>query len=638
MPTVIRKLLSVLFIAFFWIILPVLVLLWLGMFVYLKIPKAAEDVSFERVALNLRPAGANGVAWGDVNGDGADDLFVSVYGNCSDQYSKYRQQSGLHINKGGVLKNESGAYGLADIGSASSAYFADYDGDGRLDLFVMSSCYSQPDFTSRIRVFRNTGNHFTEVTDAVGMGTPVKSQQGGMAIGDLNGDGYLDVAASYSGIFPVVTSIELPNLHLSLKDIAYGQDWMREVCGKEDIAAFLDSAPEALKKLEEDTRLSGEDIKARAACVYIFRDLAPGIVSPLTSLLYRPKFNLGVFLEPGILKTFRNDHGRFTEVPNPLSSSDGSLFLHHTLSAGLGVRDWPYIADEFFQPSFVDMNGDGISDVLVAVAGGRTGVLLNDGKMNFKEDGSFGLTTLGGWMGIAQGDPYRAGKLSLLVTNIGSAYRLDPKPEGGYKIIDDNSINNLGLGWGSAYFDANNDGWPDLYISNGLLLKSATTSPLYLAVRNARLYRNNGGNGMEDISLSIHPRVDFPTRAMAVADVNSDGLPDIAIGGFRWDDQNGAHILKNTSPNTNTFLKVALRQDGPNRFAIGSKIVVYANGSAQAQAVAIGESFYSEHSLTKIFGLGHYASSTARAIITWPDNSTEEVYLPVGTTTTVYKK
>ncbi len=125
-----------------------------------------------------------GVAFGDFDGDGQCDLFLC---------GKYGR-SALFRNLGGWTFEDVTA--VAGVGCtdqiASGATFADFDGDGRLDLFVTS-------FAGPNACFRNLGEgRFTNVTEAVGLRSRGGSTS--QALADVDGDGWLDLYTAYFGM------------------------------------------------------------------------------------------------------------------------------------------------------------------------------------------------------------------------------------------------------------------------------------------------------------------------------------------------------------------------------------------------------------------------------------------------------
>jgi hypothetical protein len=138
-------------------------------------------LKFEDVTAKAGLAGTGnwktGVTVVDINGDGLKDIYVCVVSN----FKSFKGKNQLYINNGDMTFTESAAkYGLDFSGFSTQASFFDYDKDGDLDMFLLTSSVHSTDTygdsTQRFKVshdagdhlFRNDNNKFTDVTSWVG--------------------------------------------------------------------------------------------------------------------------------------------------------------------------------------------------------------------------------------------------------------------------------------------------------------------------------------------------------------------------------------------------------------------------------------------------------------------------------------
>ena len=170
------------------------------------------DGTFEDVTAKAGLAGtgySTGVAVGDYDNDGFDDLFVAGYGH-----------STLYHNNGdGTFTDVTASAGVAGSGWATSAAWVDYDNDGKLDLVVARymiwdfddiycghreegfRSYCHPDLFKPISIllYHNDGNgKFSEVSEKAGVAKPAKGL--GLAIADFDHDGFMDILLANDSI------------------------------------------------------------------------------------------------------------------------------------------------------------------------------------------------------------------------------------------------------------------------------------------------------------------------------------------------------------------------------------------------------------------------------------------------------
>ncbi len=153
---------------------------------------------------------STGIAIADVNGDGRLDIYICKAGNGKPESRANELWINQGLDKNGVptFKEMAKQYGVADEGYSTQAAFLDYDRDGDLDLFVINNSprpassfglrntRNVRDQYGGAKLFRNDGGHFTEVGAAAGIHSPEIAFGLGIAVADVNNDGWPDIYVS----------------------------------------------------------------------------------------------------------------------------------------------------------------------------------------------------------------------------------------------------------------------------------------------------------------------------------------------------------------------------------------------------------------------------------------------------------
>jgi enediyne biosynthesis protein E4 len=477
----------------------------------------------------------------------------------------------------------------------------DYDGDGRNDIFIANGTRLNnppPASQSRSQLYRNLGNgHFQELGEEAGLTHAGWAQ--GVCVGDYDNDGHPDLLVTYyghnvlyrnlgNGRFEDVTE----HAKLPVTGTRYGSgcsfvDYDRDGYLDLFVANYVDL------DLTTTPRPGHGDY-----CVW------KGI-----PVMCGPR---GLPLAHNIL--YHNNHdGTFTDV------SDKAGILKPGGRYGLGVVS-------------ADFDNDGWPDIYVACDMTPSLLFHNKHDGTFEERGmeagvAFNYDgQLQAGMGVAVADYDGDGRLDIVKTNFsGDLTSLFHNDDGKF-FTDVSREAGLGarqyLGWGVAFVDVDDDGWPDLVEANGHVYPEVEGKQLgdtYL--QPTLLYRNLGNGKFQDVTGDAGPafRVPRPGRGLAVGDIDSDGLPEIAVVNMNA----APSLLKNRGPRGH-YLNVSLSGTQSNRSAIGARVILTVANRRQIQEVMSGGSYYSQNSFTLHFGLGE-SHQADQVEIRWPSGLVQQV-------------
>ncbi len=286
---------------------------------------------------------------------------------------------------------------------------------------------------------------------------------------------------------------------------------------------------------------------------------------------------------------------------------------------------------ESFQPITFDFDNDGKPDLFIATDYGVSPLYHNNGNGTFTDvTEKAGLCIRGSGMGVSAGDYNNEGWLDLYVTNGDRNFLWNNNHDGTFtEVSEENGVANLGsLGWGTGFLDFNNDGYLDIYSVNGTVIMDLEVRKRFID-RKDRLYLNNGEGKFVDIAPKMGILGNDPKLAAAFGDFNDDGFSDIYVvsDGLRKTDPRSHNRLYQNKPNGNHWLKLTLVGTRSNRDSIGARIILTANGKKQIREVTNSSSYLSQNSLEQIFGLGKLLKID-QLEIRWPSGQIQTIYNP----------
>jgi hypothetical protein len=175
-------------------------------------------------------------------------------------------------------------------------------------------------------------------------------------------------------------------------------------------------------------------------------------------------------------------------------------------------------------------------------------------------------------------------------------------------------------GWGVRFLDYDNDGWKDLLIAQGHDLETIELNYPNLHYREPMLLLRNSGRDFADVSRDSGAvfHQSWVARGMAIGDIDNDGRIDAVV----TTNDGAAYILRNETPTQNHWLTLQLVGHKSNRDAIGAEVKLVTAKGQQFATVSTAGSYLSSSDKRVHFGLG--SESVAQTIeIRWPSGILE---------------
>jgi hypothetical protein len=282
--------------------------------------------------------------------------------------------------------------------------------------------------------------------------------------------------------------------------------------------------------------------------------------------------------------------------------------------------------------STLDFDDDGWPDIYVACDstpsilyrnnhdGTFTDVAVTAGAA-FNEDGRE-QAGMGSTIGDYDGD----GRLDIFKTNFSDDTSTLYHNNGDGTFADATFSAGLGLhtqylGWGTMFFDFDNDGWPDLILANGHVYPEVDKYHLGSNYPEPKiLYHNNGNATFTDVSADAGPGLTAvaSSRGLAVGDLWNDGRLSVVITNMNAKPS----LLVNDIHNSNHWIALKLIGTRSNRDAIGARITLKAGKRTWVDEVRSGSSYNSNSDMRVHFGLGALAKIDSLQI-RWPSGLVE---------------
>jgi hypothetical protein len=497
-------------------------------------------------------------------------------------------------------------YLLESMGGGVAMF--DYDNDGRLDLYFTNGALltdpmpkgvspdkRDPKFWNRLYHQKADGT-FEDVTERAGVKGEGYSM--GAAAADYDGDGFVDLYVTAYG-----------------SNILYrnnGDGTFTDVTKRLGVAGGGWSTSAGWIDYDRDGRLDlfvarYADWDFEKGSIYC-GDLRPG---------YRAYCHPDNFKGASNLLFHQKADGTFEDVSVQSKIADPN-------GKGLGV-------------AFADFDSDGWMDILVANDSVRQELYRNKGDGTFEDLALMagvgydenGKTFAG--MGVDARDYDGDGLPDIFITALSNETYPLYHNNGDLSFTYTTNTTGVGQitllysGWGTHFFDADNDGWQDIFVAQSHVLDTIEKTSAYLKYKQSPLLMRNTGKGFVNVSATAGQAFTRPitARGAAFGDLDNDGDTDIVIGVVE-----GTPVILRNDGTRNHWLGISLAGAKSNRNGLGARVTVTdAQGRQQVLDATNAGSYLSSSDPRIIFGLG--VAAGAKSIeIRWPDGRTQKIANP----------
>jgi enediyne biosynthesis protein E4 len=484
-----------------------------------------------------------------------------------------------------IVESMSGGVGLID-----------YDNDGLLDIYFVNSLtvdLVKANGKTKSFLYRNNGEGtFSDVTAKAGVGDIGWGM--GVAVGDYNNDGFDDLYVTCVG----------PN-HLLKNN---GDGTFKDVTQTARVGDPRWSTGAAFLDYDNDGKL---DLMVANYVAFDFKNLPEFGKGRLCQYKGIP-VQCGPRGLPGDGDTLYHNEGNgtFTDATKKAGVSDPNGYY------GMGV-----IVSDF--------DDNGLVDMFVANDSTANFFYKNNGNGTFEETGFISGTAVNengseqGSMGVTVGDYNHDGRFDLFVTNFDDEYNTLYHNDGKLSFTDVSHAARVAaislpyVGWGTKFFDYDNDGWVDLFVANGHVYPQI---PSYRQ-RNF-VHRNNRDGTFSEIGeqLGAPFRDKRAGRGVAFGDIDNDGDIDLVINNL----DGPPNVLRNDGGNANNSILIKLIGVKSNRGGVGALVKVVSGDLVQKDEVRSGDSYISQSDMRLHFGLER-RTKVDLIEVRWPSGNVDKI-------------
>ena len=531
------------------------------------------------------------------------------------------------------------------IYNGSGVAVGDVNNDGLPDVYFSSNIFSN-------KLYLNKGNF---VFEDISVKAGVEASRGfktGVAMADLNNDGFLDIYVCRSNHPDSLVRSNL--VYINNKDLTFSEQ--SHQLGLEDQSysthtAFLDYDKDGDLDIYLVNHPIDFDLATRVRFKY---DANKNLVRQTTP--DKPSYSD---------KLFRIEvNGKFKDVSKQAGIWNSGFGLSASV-LDVNNDSYPdiYVANDFVEKDFLYVNNkDGsFSDQLDTYFRHTSQNSMGTDVADFNNDGledliavdmlpedNFRQKTLGTSMVYDRYNTllnYGYGHQlmrNVLQLNNGNGTFSDIAIMAGVSATD--------WSWSPLFADFNNDGWKDLLITNGIrrdmtnseyikfkndsIENSLKKGESFVTVKNFKqwienmpatkiqnyIFQNNKDLTFKNVSTEWGLTAKTFTNGAAYADFDNDGDLDIVMSNL--DDKPLLYRNESVQSGDNHFLKIKFKGPSKNLAGVGTKVVLYSNGEMQLSDLKLNRGFLSTVEPLLHFGLGN-ATSIDSLVVTWPDNQTQ---------------